>query len=265
MVPSPLMVLILHQYFTPGELLEKSLSVFEPAFTRNNKLAPIYIDLAHNTPHLATQPRMFAHTAGSFPDIKKKIRSLAVEISSDKDLKTSQKATCKQCGKRVARLRSHHCPPPKPAPHPQLSTYFNIDDHDWRLKCPLEFEYGIKELSSLDEQTISLWNGRPPTLRLSKVRPSEETIYSLVLSTIHKSSNYQVLCDGEEPPELGSQGRASQFKRSTKSELGGKKFRMAATALYQAIATPPRHPIYSILNVWPPDKSEILMQPPQKL
>jgi hypothetical protein len=67
---------------------EAALSVFEPAFTRNNKLAPIYIDLAHDTLHLATEPGMFAHTAGSFPDIKKKIQSLAVEISSNEDLET---------------------------------------------------------------------------------------------------------------------------------------------------------------------------------
>jgi hypothetical protein len=175
-----------------------------------------------------------------------------------------QKSTCKKCGKKVARLRSHQCPQPKPTPHPQLSAYFNIDEHDWRSRCPLAFDHGINAISSLDDSTISQWDGRPPSLHLSKVQPSEETVYTLVISTIRQSSNYQVFRDGEVPPELCNHGRA-QLRRSTKSELDEKKFRMAATALYQAVTTAPRNTAYSILNVWPTDTSEILMQPPQQL
>jgi hypothetical protein len=176
-----------------------------------------------------------------------------------------QKATCKQCGKQVVRLRSHRCPPSTPAPHPQLSAHFNIDEHDWRSKCPLIFEHGITSLSALDDSTISLWDGQPPTLHLSKTQPSEETVYTLVLSAMRKSSDYQILLNGEEPPQLGNYGQESLLKRSTSSELNDEKFGMATIAVYQAITTAPHRSIYSVLNVWPPDTSEISMRPPQQL
>ncbi|KAK0120173.1 hypothetical protein ONS95_011579 [Cadophora gregata] len=173
-----------------------------------------------------------------------------------------KKVVCKLCGKVVARIRSHQCPPPKHPPHPQLSAYLDIEKHDWASKCPLEFENGIKHLSSLDEHTISLWNGQPPTLYTCKTQLSEETIYTLVLSAIRKSTDYQVFRDEEVPPELGSNDQSIQRKRSAKSDLEDKKFRMAAAALYQATTTAPRQLTYSLLNVWAPDTSEILMQPP---
>jgi hypothetical protein len=66
-----------------------TLSVFEPTFTHNNELPPIYIDLAHDTLHLATIPTMCKRTASLYPDIKEKIQSLAVEISSQGDLEES--------------------------------------------------------------------------------------------------------------------------------------------------------------------------------
>ncbi|KAG4414274.1 hypothetical protein IFR04_012570 [Cadophora malorum] len=173
-----------------------------------------------------------------------------------------RKVVCKQCGKAVARIRGHQCPPPKPLPHPQLSAHLDLDEHDWRSKCPLKFENGIKALSSLDEYTVSLWEGQPPTLYSSKIEPSEETIYTLVISTIRKSTEYQVFREGKEPPELGSK---SQTKRSAKSDLDDKKFRMAAAALYQATTAAPGHSTYSLLNVWAPDTSEIPMQPPSQI
>jgi hypothetical protein len=66
---------------------EVALTVFERAFARNNK--PICIDFAHDTLHLATSPGICKHTAGLYPDIKKKIQSLAVEISLKEDLEKS--------------------------------------------------------------------------------------------------------------------------------------------------------------------------------
>ena len=65
---------------------EVALSVFEPAFTRDGQRVPVYINLAHDILYLAADPEMCRHTAGFFPDFKKNIRSLAVEISSEKDL-----------------------------------------------------------------------------------------------------------------------------------------------------------------------------------
>jgi hypothetical protein len=66
---------------------EVALTVFERAFVRNDK--PIYINFAHDTLHLATNPKMCEYAAGLYPDIKEKIQSLAVEISSQDDLEES--------------------------------------------------------------------------------------------------------------------------------------------------------------------------------
>lgn len=74
---------VLHACRTSREV---ALSVFEPAFTRDGQRAPIYIDLAHDTLYLAAQLAMCKRTADSFPDFKKIARSLAVEVSSEKDL-----------------------------------------------------------------------------------------------------------------------------------------------------------------------------------
>ncbi|KAF8846612.1 hypothetical protein BDZ45DRAFT_682421 [Acephala macrosclerotiorum] len=65
---------------------EIALSVFEPAFTRNDQLKPIYIDFAHDTLHLATNSEMCKHMASLYPDFKEKIQSLAIEISKEKNL-----------------------------------------------------------------------------------------------------------------------------------------------------------------------------------
>jgi hypothetical protein len=75
---------VLHTCRTSREV---ALTVFEPAFARNAK--PIYFDFAHDTLHLADGPGMCKTTAGLYPDIKEKIQSLAVEISSQEDLKKS--------------------------------------------------------------------------------------------------------------------------------------------------------------------------------
>jgi hypothetical protein len=66
---------------------EVALTVYKRAFPHNDK--SIYIDFAYDTLHLATSPRMCQHAAGLFPDIKEKIQSLAVEISSEDDLEKS--------------------------------------------------------------------------------------------------------------------------------------------------------------------------------
>ncbi|CZR69133.1 uncharacterized protein PAC_19033 [Phialocephala subalpina] len=73
----------LYTYRTSREV---ALSVFEPAFTRNDQLGPIYIDFAHDTLHLATNFEMCKHMASLYPDFKEKIQSLAVEISKKEDL-----------------------------------------------------------------------------------------------------------------------------------------------------------------------------------
>lgn len=66
---------------------EVALSVFEPAFTRDGQRVPVYIDLAHDTLYLAADPEMCRRAASVFADFKEKIRSLAVEISPEEDLK----------------------------------------------------------------------------------------------------------------------------------------------------------------------------------
>ncbi len=76
----------LHACRTSREVAQ---SVFKPAFTRNGQQAPIYINLAHDTLHLATHPEMCEYTAGLYPDIKEKVQSLAMEISSVEDLEKS--------------------------------------------------------------------------------------------------------------------------------------------------------------------------------
>jgi hypothetical protein len=75
---------VLHTCQTSREV---ALFVFEPAFARN-KLLSIYIDFDYDTLYLAIEPRIFADAVSSFPDIKEKIQSLAVEISSVEDLET---------------------------------------------------------------------------------------------------------------------------------------------------------------------------------
>jgi hypothetical protein len=49
---------------------EVALSVFQPTFTRNDQLALIYINLAHDTLHPAINPKMCKHTADHYLDIK---------------------------------------------------------------------------------------------------------------------------------------------------------------------------------------------------
>lgn len=170
--------------------------------------------------------------------------------------------TCETCKKVVkGRLRDHRCKPPEQPPHPQLSTYFDINKYGWREKCPSRFDHGIVDISSLDPATISLWSEELPTLNLAKDRPSEETVYATVLSTTRKSSNYQLSRNGE-PIGFSDSGKANQY---TASEIDDKKFELAATALYQSTTPASRETIYSILNVWPEDRSKILLEPPQQV
>ena len=76
---------LLHTCQTSREVA-LSFSPFEPAFTRNGQRGPVYIDFAHDTLYLAADPEMCKRTADFPPDFKEKIRSLAVEISSEEDL-----------------------------------------------------------------------------------------------------------------------------------------------------------------------------------